>query len=77
LSVDDSPADVERFLKGREQPWAQAFLGSWADDTVARAYGIESIPAVLLLDPDGKIIARDMRGEAIARVVASALEGKP
>jgi peroxiredoxin len=76
LSLDNSAADVSQFLKGKNQPWSQAFLGAWAQDPVTKAYGIESIPAVLLVDPDGKIIARDLRGEAIARAVADALSRK-
>jgi peroxiredoxin/protocatechuate 3,4-dioxygenase beta subunit len=73
LSLDNSAADVTQFLKGKNQPWPQAFLGSWAEDKVTKAYGIEAIPAVLLVDPDGKVIGRDLRGEAIAKAVAEAL----
>jgi hypothetical protein len=51
-------------------------LGSWAQDPVSKSYGIESIPAVMLLDPDGKIIARDLGGEAIKNAVAHALGHK-
>jgi thiol-disulfide isomerase/thioredoxin len=76
LSLDNSAADVMQFLKGKNQPWPQAFLGPWAEDKVTKAYGIEAIPAVLLVDPEGKVIGRDLRGEAIAKAVAEALAKK-
>lgn len=37
-------------------------LKGW-ESIAARDYGIESIPANFLVDPQGKIIARDLRGE--------------
>ncbi|HVX49322.1 MAG TPA: TlpA disulfide reductase family protein [Chitinophagaceae bacterium] len=36
------------------------------NNTVARTYHIESIPANFLVDPDGNIIAKDLRGEELA-----------
>jgi hypothetical protein len=76
LSLDDSPADVSQFLKGKDQPRSQAFLGTWAQDPVTRSYGIEAIPAVLLLDPEGRIIARGLRGEAVVKAVSEELSRK-
>ncbi len=76
LSLDDSAADVTQFLKGKSLPWSQAFLGSWAQDHVTKSYGIESIPAVLLLDPDGKVLVRDLRGDEVVKAVAEALARK-
>jgi hypothetical protein len=37
-------------------------LKFWANEAAAM-YGISSIPRNFLLGPDGKIIARDLRGE--------------
>lgn len=41
-------------------------LKFWQSD-VAIKYGIQSIPSTLLLDKEGKIIAKDLRGEALAK----------
>ena len=35
-------------------------------------YGIQSIPAAFLLDGNGKIIGRDLRGEDLEAAVAKA-----
>ncbi|MDM1295825.1 AhpC/TSA family protein [Sphingobacterium sp. N143] len=45
--------------------WPQVSdLKGW-DSHAAKRYGINSIPASFLLDPNGKIIARDLRGEGL------------
>jgi hypothetical protein len=36
-------------------------------------YGIESIPATFLLDGNGKIIGRDLRGEELEQAVGKAV----
>jgi hypothetical protein len=36
-------------------------------------YGVEGIPSIFLIGPDGKIIARDLRGEEISLAVGKAL----
>ncbi len=46
------------------------FLGS----PVVALYQIEAIPANFLLDPDGVIIARDLRGEALEQALARVFE---
>ncbi len=39
----------------------------------SNAYGIQSIPEIILFAPDGKIVARRLRGEAIEKEVSRAL----
>lgn len=38
-----------------------------------KRWGVDAIPAHFLIGPDGKIAARNMRGEAIQAAVAKAL----
>ncbi len=44
------------------------------DNEVARAYGVKSVPANFLIDPNGKIIAKGLRGERLANKLAELLE---
>jgi hypothetical protein len=37
---------------------------------VARLYGIESIPQNFLIDPAGKIVAKDLRGDVLNNKLA-------
>lgn len=65
ISLDDA-ARKEAWIKAIKEdklPWSQVSdLGGW-DSIAAKLYGINSIPASFLLGPDGKIIARNLRGE--------------
>jgi peroxiredoxin len=49
-------------------------LQGW-ESTVAGLYGVQSIPANFLIDPTGKIIAVNLRGEDLERTLASTLTG--
>jgi thiol-disulfide isomerase/thioredoxin len=73
LSLDEEIEAPRRFVKDRDIPWVQVFLGGGAESSVARHYGVESIPATFLIGPDGKVIARDVRGEKLKEVVSQAL----
>lgn len=54
--------------------WPQVSdLGGW-DNPVAKLYGIMSIPSNLLLDREGKIIAKNLRGEDLAVKLAELLD---
>lgn len=41
-----------------------------APDEVSEAYGIQSIPVILVIDPQGTIVARNLRGEELAEFIA-------
>jgi peroxiredoxin len=44
-------------------------LGGWTN-AAAQAYGVNSIPATVLLDKEGKIVARNLRGPALEAKLA-------
>ena len=60
--------DHDRWVKAIEEeqlPWHHmSDLKGW-DSAGAEAYGVTAIPHTVLLDPEGKIIARDIRGEEL------------
>ncbi|MFA5647091.1 MAG: TlpA disulfide reductase family protein [Bacteroidales bacterium] len=53
--------------------WMQVSDVSGWDNPVAKMYGVQSIPANLLVGPDGKIIAKNLRGEDLASKLAELL----
>ena len=69
---------------GKQQAWVDAIhkdglwwnhvsdLKFW-DNAVAKQYGIKAIPQNLLLDPSGKIIAKNIRGEELNKKLAEVL----
>jgi hypothetical protein len=44
------------------------------NNAVAVQFGIQSIPASFLIDPTGKIIARDLRGADLDKFLATNLK---
>ena len=68
-------------LDGRKEPWVKAIatlnmpwthlsdLKAW-DSLVTKVYKINAIPDNLLIDPQGKIVARDLSGEELQAKLA-------
>lgn len=73
LSLDDEIAAPKGYLARRNLGWTQGFLGAWSTTTVPAAYGVRGIPSIWLIGPDGKVVAKDLRGDAIKAAVARAL----
>jgi hypothetical protein len=48
-------------------------LNSSATADVPERYGEWGIPSIWLIGPDGKVVARDLRGEGIKKAVGAAL----
>jgi peroxiredoxin len=73
LSMDDDPDTTRDYLKRSPLPWTQAFLDDAQRAEVAGAYGVDTVPAVFLIDPEGRIVAKGLRGQAIQTAVTKAL----
>lgn len=65
LSFDNDKAAWTGAIKRLALPWHHlSDLKGWSS-IAASTYGINSIPATLLIGPDGKVIASGLRGEAL------------
>ena len=73
LSLDAAQEAPRQFVATRELSWRQGFLGEWADGGVSDRYHVEGIPATFLIDPEGKVRAVNLRGDAIATAVEQAI----
>lgn len=75
LSVSlDQPTGREKWLKAIHDDnltWTHVSDLKFWDNAVAKEYGIQAIPQNFLIDPDGKIIGKDLRGDALASKLAS------
>lgn len=65
VSLDRDKAAWLEAIKEDKLAWTQVSDLQFWNNAVARLYGIEGIPANLLIDPTGKIIAKNLRGEAL------------
>jgi thiol-disulfide isomerase/thioredoxin len=73
ISLDQDQARFIDFIKSMNMTWPQFFDGQGWGNKLAVKYGIESVPATYLLDGEGKIIGKDLRGEELQAAVAKAL----
>jgi peroxiredoxin len=73
LSLDADSKAPKRFALSRDIAWTQGLLGDWSNDKITGAYGVDSIPAIFLIGPDGKVVGTNLRGPKIKDTVAAAL----
>jgi thiol-disulfide isomerase/thioredoxin len=74
LSLDEEVGPPADFVRAKELPWVQGFLGKWAATPIPDDYGISGIPSIWLIGPDGKVVAKDLRGTDITDAVRKALQ---
>jgi thiol-disulfide isomerase/thioredoxin len=68
ISLDKDVGKLRSFIKEEGMTWPQYFDGKgWGND-LAKKYGISSIPATFLLK-DGKIVATNLRGDALSEAI--------
>lgn len=70
VAVSDKPEDSQAAIRKHALPWEQ-ILGT--GNVAMDAYGINSIPQVILFGPDGTILRRDLHGDGIDRALEEIL----
>ncbi len=72
----DRPGQKEMWLKAIEDDklkWHHVSNLNYFQDPVALQYNIQSIPATFILDADGTIVAKNLRGQALEDKIAEML----
>jgi len=64
---------VRDYARKNELGWIMGFLGEWSKSDLPDKYGVEGIPSLFLIGPDGKILAKGLRGESIKATVERTL----
>ena len=71
ISLDDKKANWEKAIVADQLKWLHASdLKAWKSDLVVE-YGIKSIPTSFLLDREGRIIAKNLRGEELEKILSA------
>ena len=76
VSLDQSEASFRGYIERQGITWPQIFDGKGWRSPVGQQYGINSIPATFLLDRDGTIRHRDLRGEKLREAVRELIEAE-
>ena len=72
ISLDrpGSEENLREFIAGNAMKWVNVLGYEGNTSNVADVYGIEFIPTNFLFSPDGKIVAKNLRGEDIKKILA-------
>lgn len=61
ISFDNDRKAFDDYVKENGMPWIHYFDGKGWENEVGPAYGIQSIPAMYLLDKEGKVVSTELR----------------
>jgi len=73
FAVGDTLQEVRSYLDEYETEWPQIYLGEDKDNDIAKRYGNPVASYILLVDPEGKIVASWLRGEQLTEAVEKAV----
>lgn len=74
VAVWDDPENTIRAITTHQLPWSQIInAGTIPTDL----YGIPGIPCIILIDPQGTIVCRDLQGPSLLEAVTTALTPTP
>ena len=65
VSLDQAKANWTKAIRNDNLTWTHVSDLKFWQSAAAQQYGIQAIPATFLLDKDGKIIAKNLRGDAL------------
>ncbi len=74
VSLDQDKAKWLEAIKKDSLAWSHVSDLKYWNNAVAAQFGIQSIPASFLIDPTGKIVARDLRGADLDKFLATNLK---
>lgn len=75
ISLDDSEAKWRKMLDEEKLPWVMLWdktgfpKSSAAPNAIQTAYGFYSIPFLVVIDKEGKLVARNVRGEQVREAI--------
>ncbi len=73
VNVGDETAKARQVIDAGGYRWTQARLSDAERAQVTAAFDVNTLPAVLLLDPNGRLVGRDLEGERLQTAVQRAL----
>lgn len=74
ISLNKSVAAVTKFRKKTSMPWTHIVTEGEFKSELAKAYGVKGVPAIFLIGPDGKLIAKNVSDSKLRKAVRKAME---
>jgi thiol-disulfide isomerase/thioredoxin len=73
VSLDNKPEDLADYLKEHKIPWPQIFEPGGLDSKLANELGILTLPTMILVGKDGKVVNRNVHITELEREVGNIL----
>ena len=73
VSLDKDGDKWKEAIAADKLTWNHVSNLKYWDEPIAKQYGVQSIPATFILDANGKIVAKDLRGDALKAKVKELL----
>lgn len=77
VSLDMETAGLSAFVETYAMGWPVVADGTGWDTEMAKRYKVESIPDTMLIDREGRLVRRGLRGEELAHAVEALLASEP
>ncbi|MDR1200716.1 MAG: AhpC/TSA family protein [Tannerellaceae bacterium] len=74
VSLDHNKESWEKAIEQDKLTWTHVSDLKYWDSEVARLYGVRAIPSNYLIDRDGIIVAKNLRGEDLDKLIGTLLE---
>lgn len=73
VSLDDKEEKWKKALAEDQLPWTQVRCLTGWDKELAEKFDVQGVPTTYLIDPQGRVIARNLRGEALNKKLAEVM----
>lgn len=77
VSLDESRDQWTQAINKDGLPWSHVSDLKGTGSVAVQLYNVQAIPMTVLLDGDGKVIALNLRGEALSEKLGEIFKGKP
>ena len=79
FGANDTLQEVKKYVEETGMPWPQIYVGEMSQpdkmtSSIARDYAPQHMPQIMLLGPEGKILAMGLRGDKLNSVVQETLD---
>lgn len=69
VALDENEEVVQEFTAENEMAWPQILQSKRWGGEIVESYNVSGVPRMYLVDPEGKIVAKDLRGEEMVSEV--------
>ncbi len=74
LGGGDTPEEIKKYITEHKIEWPEVYFGEKWDEGIAAEYGLSGLPYILLVNPEGKIVATWLREEKLTETVRAAID---